>query len=361
VKCRPQAVNRKITQMVFVFLLIPFMLSAASEDEDYLEAMKAYNEKKFDKAEVLFREFEEKYGSSRFIPNVRIKLAELESDFDKAAQMYRDAADKYRGSQHEAEAIYALGRLYYAKGRYSDAEEQFGRILGKFSGSVWTEMSYYSLMLSLLAQDKFGDLKQIYEDYMKRDYYTLFRNRVRLVYADSLHEQGRYLPASQLYRVIIGEFTKDEKYIFLPDVYVKLIDCYANLGNEELQKKYTAELREKFPKAKAWIEPAPEKDDELIIVQQPLGSEEKPGQNAGEEKQGSFYTIQIGAFTTVKFSGILEKKMSEKGYDVYVKKDGKFYKVQIGRYDTKQEADKAAMELSEKEKIKNYLVKKGYY
>ncbi len=341
--------------LVFTAAFPLVVFGGSSGDELYLDAMEAYNKKQYDKSEVLLKDFMEKYPDSRFKPDVMMKLAELEESYEKSINIYKEVMGKYSETRHEAEAVYSLGRLYFAGGDYESAEEQFGKILGEFSDTVWIEMSYYSLMLSLLAQDKFDSVKRIYDDYMSREHFTIFRNRVRLVYGDSLYKQGRYLAAAHTYKDILDNFTEKEKYIYLPDVYVKLIDSYSNLSNTELAGRYSKELSEKFPKYKP-DKPLKKEKDDIKIVQQEKKAVEKKKQ---EKKE--FYTMQIGAFSTEKFSRQMQKRMEDKGYDVYVKKGRKFYKVQIGRFDTKKEAVSFAKNFSKKEKIKNYLVKKGYY
>ena len=146
----------------------------------------------------------------------------------------------------------------------------------------------------------------------------------------------------------------------MPGVYAKIIDSYKNVGKEYEAGQYEKELKEKYPKTKE--AEGKTQDSDIVFVSDPTPAPAKIiVEDTGSNEKTYFFTIQIAALTSKKFTDAAVSKYEKKGYDVYVKKSGKFYKIQIGRFETRKEAEKAASALSKKEKIKNYLIKQGYY
>lgn len=352
-------------------LSVVFIFSAAvlalSDEEAYLAAMDHYNKKDFDNAKPLLEAFCNNYKDSKYRPSAMLKLAELTTDFYKAEAMYNEVIKDKPDTEFEAEAVYSLARLYYGRNEYVKCEEQAGIILGRFGNTVWIEPAYHYLMLALNAQKKYTDTERIFADYNSNKNFFLFKNRIKLAYADALYNQQKFLDSIAWYKQVIEEGER-EKYIYMPDVYAKISFCYGYIGNSSEKEKYVYDLKEKFPdspeaKAGGAIKPA---DD---VLGTPPGSTPVPtaGQAATPApaatrltKSGVFYTVQIGAYSNKKFAEYDGGKIAKQKYEVFYKAEGKFTKVMVGRLTTKEEADALAKELAKKKLIKTYLVKQAW-
>jgi len=336
-----------------LLFLCPFVYAVVTEEDAYLEAMNLYNKKEFDRAEEKLLEFRKNFSSSKYMPNVLLKLAELEEDTNKTVEYYVNVMKNYYNSEYEAEAVYSMGRLYYAQGSYDMAEEYFGTMLGKYSNTVWVEPSYYYLMLSLLAKKKYDDVNDVYSDYNSNGRYFIFKNRVNLAMANAYSEQEKYEQAADMYSRVIKDYTSKEKYIYLPDVYRKLYEIYMKTDRKSEAESVKEKFKTEFP-GKGWAGSGGGGKIEEVKEESPKPAPTK----AAAGKSGWYYTVQVGAFSNKKFAGLMHKKLADKGYEVRIKSGGKFHKIQVGRFETKTEADSFAAEFSRKERVNNYLVKK---
>ncbi len=73
----------------------------------------------------------------------------------------------------------------------------------------------------------------------------------------------------------------------------------------------------------------------------------------------NYYTIQVGAFSSKREAQTLKKKLSKKGYTVFINtsKRGKIlYRVRVGRFIKRSDAEKAALRLRINEKLKTFIV-----
>jgi TolA-binding protein len=331
--------------------------AAVSEEDAYLAAMDMYNKKDFEKAGPLLSDFYAKYRRSKYTPNVMLKLAELETDFFKAEAIYKDVIREKPDTEFEAEAVFSLSRLYFAGKEYIKSCEYAGIIMGKFSNTVWIEPAYYYTMLSLNAQKKYSETEGFYNRYLSNANYFMFKNRVKLAYAESLYSRAKFTEAIPFFSQVISEINR-EKYIYAPDVYSKIINCYKNTGNSSEKEKYVYNLKEKYPdspeaKLGGFLLPA--------AVEETIPEDNiKPDTSAAVSKSGVFYTVQIGAYTNKKFADYDADKLKKKKYLVFTKQEGKYTKVMVGKTATKEEADELALKLAKQENIKNYLVKQAW-
>jgi cell division septation protein DedD len=365
---------------IFLMVLLgsAFCLSCSSfgimnEEDAYLSAMDSYNKKDFEKARSLLSDFYENYKGSKYRPNVMLKLAELEQDFFKSETMYKEVIKDKPDTEFEAEAVFSLARLYYARNEYTKAVEYAGIIMGRFGNTMWIEPAYHYIMLALNAQKKYGETARYYAEYNSNSNYFMFKNRIKLAYAEALYAQEKYAEAAQFFAQVIADADK-EKYIYAPDVYAKIINCYKITGNITEQDKYVYDLKDKYPdsaEAKSGgfvkpvftqevVTPEPTKAPIKAPTKAPAKPLETPTPEGPKIKGGVFYTVQIGAYANKKFADYDANRLRKKKYYVFMKAEGKFIKVMVGKVATRVEADKLAYELSKKEKIKSFYVKQAW-
>jgi tetratricopeptide (TPR) repeat protein len=357
---------------IFLTVLLgsAFALSCSSfgimnEEDSYLAAMDSYNKKDFDKARPLLFGFYENYKDSKFRPNVMLKLAELEPDFFKSEALYRDVIKDKPDTEFEAEAVFSLSRLYYARSEYTKSTEYAGIIMGRFRNTMWIEPAYHYLMLALNAQKKYGETARYYTEYSSNSNYFMFKNRIKLAYAEALYGQAKYEESIPFFSQVIAEADR-EKYIYAPDVYAKIINCYKKTENITEQDKYVYDLKEKYPDSgeaksggfvkpvftQAIIKPDPTKVLEIALEKTQVEEPTITG--------GVFYTVQIGAYSNKKFADYDADKLKKKKYYVFMKTEGKYTKVMVGKLATRVEAAKLAYTLSKKEGVKQFLVKQAW-
>lgn len=353
----------KKTLIFIICVLFCLPLFAIDVEEDvFLAAMDAYNKKDFAAAKPLLADYLEKFPKGKYTAVARLKSAELEQDFDRAADSYEEIAAIYHDTEYEAEAVFALGRLFYAKGDYKKAAEYFNIISTRFANNVITEEATYYLMLSYYAAKRFEDTAKLHSQVANNTNFYSFRPRMDLVQANMLFDTGHFEEAAELYKSVIEKSSEKELNIYMPAVYLKLVLCYRNMTDKEKEEETVKDLKYKFPgsrEAKFSLTPEP--------TAEPTKEAAKPAatpvkqQAAGEKdwRTTGFYTVQIGAFTNEKFAKITYEKMKQKKYDTYYRKSGSIIKLQVGKFRTKGEADAFAEKFAKAEKITSYLVKWG--
>ncbi len=336
----------KLIFFLFIFFIPGLCIYSIEIEEDaYVSALETYNKKDFKNAKKLMEEFIQKFPGSKYKAGILLKLAQLENDFNNAIKMYDDIINTYHGTESEIEAIFLKGVLLFTGEKYDESKKEFKTIIEKFSESIWTEPSYYYLLLNNYALKNYDEAEKIYKKYMDTKIYYNYKSRMDLAYANVLFAKGKYSEAVDLYESVLDKTNADDKNIYLPFVYEKIIECYKNKNDTKNVIKYEKELNEKFSGSV-----------ELLKNKQKPENLSYPSLIVDKEK--SFFTVQIGAYTNKKFADIMYKKLIEKKYEVFFKTEGKFYKIQVGRFSTEKDADDYAKEFIKKEKLKSYLIKK---
>ncbi|MCX8092890.1 MAG: SPOR domain-containing protein [Candidatus Goldbacteria bacterium] len=348
----------KIKIFIIILLFISFLGYGQDEEKYYLSAMEAYNTKNFDRAKILFEEFNTKYPDSKYKPSVLLKLAELQTDFFISEKLFNQVMKDYKDTEYEAEAIFELGRIYFGRGEHLKCQENMDKIINKFSNTVWIEPAYYYYLLSLNVQGKYQEMEKLYKEYFEKGFY-LYKNRIKNVYADMKFKNGAYEECILIYKDILAE-KDNEKYIYIPQIYKRLAICYEKLKDVNGKNKYEYDLKQFYPnsiEAKNITDTAEEikiiEDKKDIPVYKNFIKKETV-------ERKIFYTIQIGAFTNERFAQQTVDKLKNKNYNVFTKQDGKFIKVYVGRFDTKEDVEKFANDFSKKEKIISYLIKQAW-
>ncbi|MCE5299863.1 MAG: tetratricopeptide repeat protein [Spirochaetia bacterium] len=334
------------------------------EEDSYIDAVEAMEKKDYEGARKAFSSFNEKFKESKYRPTVLLRLAELSPDTDSAVRYYNEVEKNFPDSEYEAEAVFSLGRLYYATDDTSAAKKYFNIIMQKYSGMVWVEEAYYYMILCALKEKNYKEAEKVYDAYTAAQKYFIFKNRMTLAYADSLFDTGRYKDAAVKYREVIEKYEAGDKNIYMPHVYFRLAEACRRDGDQNGAANAESDLKFKFPESSE----AQGQESAITAANTPVPAKtQKPAATAvatqaaaNTSAGGTFYTIQIGAYTNKVFAAKLIAKFREDKYNVFTKDEGKFLKIYIGRFATKEEADAYAVKFAGKEKITNYLVKQGW-
>ena len=356
-----------------LLMIIMAALSAAAcfagEDEDYIAAMESYNRQNYKEAAKLLADFSEKYQGSRHMPNAMVKLGELAGDFDAAASIFDMVMAKYPNTEYEAEAIYRSGMLYYAKADYKRAEDYFRKVISRFSNMVWSEPCYYYLMMCKNAAGAYDETLKLYKDYRDIKYY-IYKNRAIAAAAYAMSKTGKHAEAAQLYVEIIKSDLDSERYLIAPEIYLKAAAAFELAGSKVEAEEYKLKGAEKYPQYPAFktgAEPAktPEAAAAATPAQTPVikpaATAEKPAATAAADPAPRvFYTVQVGAFSTLKNAELMRDKLNKSKRNAFIKSEGKMHKVLAGKFQTKEEADRFAEKMAREDRLKSWLVKQGW-
>ncbi|MFW6210538.1 MAG: SPOR domain-containing protein, partial [bacterium] len=333
-----------------VFAVIAPVLHAAPllEEDAYLEAMEAFNEKKYDEASGKFDEFLKNFPDSSYKPNILLKQAELADDFFEKKALYEKVILDYQNSEYEAEAAYSLGRAYYAREDYQSAEKYLTAMLKKHSNSFWVEPSYYYLMLTLISMEHYGEAENIYGDYNSNNQFYMYKSRMDLAYANMLMRKKNYSKAAKVYNEILSGYDEKERYIYAPDIYARLADCYEKTGESEKRERILKELKLKYPGSKEskQVKEQVRKNADAADAKTPEIKTQPVVKAPAKEKNEKFYSVQLGAFSTRANAEKMKNRYEDKGYSMIIRKSGSLYLVQLGRFDTYGQAKSFAEDFS---------------
>ncbi len=355
---------RKKTALMGCFAIIALMACAAlyamNEEESYINAMDKYNRKEFAEAQKLLAEFGAKYPDSRFRPNVMLKLAELEKDFSAAESIYRQVIKEKPDSEFEAEAVFSLSRLYFTRAEYLKSLEYAGIIMGKFRDTVWIEPAYHYAMMSKNALSDYDGALKLYLEYTANGKYFMFKERIRLAYAEALLGLKKYAEAAAAFAAVAGS-DGENRYIYKPDVYAKAAYCFSKSGNDSAAEKYIYELKARYPESAEARAGGVFAASTEVPVKTPFKTPVKTAAPTAKAVAGKFFTVQVGAYSNEKLASDMAANLKKQGFYVFTKNEGRFVKVLAGRESSREAAERLGGELMRKNRnIKSYLVKEAW-
>lgn len=278
-----------------------------------------------------------------------------------AAREYGKSEDAFnKALQADAsftEAKMNLGILYYVSDNYDKAKQTLEDTL-KDEAFPQKHMVYYYLAKVYKAV---GD-EEGYIRYMERStaYYPLFFD-AQWELAKEYERRGDYAKAKDLYTFLLNNDTNK------PAALLSLARVNFELGDYKLSKDYIKQLldmkeMDSLIRTQAYelLNKVLVKEQSQYIAKQQLeGAEKKQAQTiekAPEDRKESFYSIQIGAFSSYdgadSFKRAVEKKLSLK--DITVVEKAGVYRVVYGKFKTREEA-KEELERLIKHKLSGFV------
>jgi TolA-binding protein len=341
---------KKLYVIIFPAVLA-FLLSCATtsvntgETDAYLKANAAYDKMDIDGALSGYNEFITEFPQSKYVPDALLKIADLTGSIDGAGKIYQRVIALAPGTGSENEALIGLGKMYYASGDYKKALDFFTQSVEKFPDMAGAEESGYYIMLCMYAEKDYDGLDSAFVAFWKKGYLK-FKMRAQALYADSLYARGNYAQAAKLYSDITAIAAENSADIYMPEIYFRLSDSLKKSGDEKGADGVFLELKEKFPGS-----PEAKGEKHSAVDSAAAAPEPEKARPAGN------YSVQVGAYTNRRFCDMWEKKLNGANYETYVKKDGKFFKLSVGSFTTKKEAQIMKKELKVKQNMDGYIVK----
>lgn len=197
---------------------------------------------------------------------------------------YEKAIRVAKGLRESDETLYYLGLSYIKIGAYSKARTALGRLIRRFSDSLFYEPGMVKL-------------------------------------ADTYFLEKDYSRAKELYLEIEQRSSSED---FMPAVLLRLTQIASRQGKWDEKAKYIKRIKSKYPKAT---------EVKFIKVLEALGD---------------FFTIQIGAFSVRKNAlSLVEELRDEYSPYIVKEKKGSYllYKVRVGRFKNRYDARKVSSRL----------------
>ncbi len=143
---------------------------------------------------------------------------------------------------------------------------------------------------------------------------------------------------------VVYYFESEDMEIFGGEKKRSTVILYPSKKNKEPVKKGTQQVKEPTQKVKEPSTPPEETKVESHAVKEDLRTSES-----------AIYTVQVGSYTDKKEALALQKMVTDKGYNAYIKEFEKgkvtWYRVRIGQFRTSAAATRVASEIAKKEEL----------
>ncbi|MBN2040738.1 MAG: tetratricopeptide repeat protein [Spirochaetes bacterium] len=172
-----------ITILLSLFICNPAFSSLS--EKDYLNRINELA-KKGENGEMIrnANEFFKRYPQSNYIADVRLLLAENETDADKAINQFRILVDKYRYFEKRDIAQYRICEILYLMSKWKTLENESIKGIRLFRQSEYTLQYKFFLAKAYIQLEKYDAAKNVCLDIIERDhsYNTLSSTLILLSY-----------------------------------------------------------------------------------------------------------------------------------------------------------------------------------
>ena len=222
-------------------------------------------------------------------------------------------------------------RSHFIAKDYKAAITEGEKILARPSESVYgMDEVYYILGLSYCRDGNYLRASDIFEIIIGEFRKSKFIPDAKLGLADTFFLRGNYERAAKEYAILLADKSADK---FRASLYYRLSRCASMMGNQQAAKDYSDRLKKEFPLN---IEAGLEKPGCVLPVS---------GNN------GSFFTVQVGSFSSMTNASKLLNELTKKGYSAYIEKPDaeakQIYRVKVGKLSSLKEAETLENQLSQ--------------
>lgn len=178
--------------------------------------------------------------------------------------------------------------------------------------------------LGYLKNSKYDEARKQWNEIVRHYPRSLERKKAEIRIGDSYFLEGKIEGALKYY---LSCYKNDRKSPWRPYLLYRLGECYQKTGNNKESQWSFDQLANQYPNSPeaSWVK--------------------------SQLKGDSFFTVQVGAFSSNKNAYRMERLLREKGFRCYVaesQENGKpFYRVRVGRMTTHEEAERLEAQLRE--------------
>ncbi len=305
----PHLSAKRFPELFLIILLLVFPVSLnASETGEFKILIEKFNRGDEDPFEKNAFSFLKKYPGSEYIPEVRMMLAEIESDTELAAERYRSVVRYYPSYKKRGLALYKLCQILDLKSKWKELKEESYQGIKLFSSSSYGIEFRFMHITSLIMLEDYGKAKSEALEITEKshDYNTLSRAIFLLSEIDrkttgnsrsyiySLRELAvgfnkSELHPSTLYRLAqFYDEKKDQDRAY--SAYTDIVKLFPESPEADMAILRIDKLKTLNPKTVEYIP-----DSELINNAEMLDI--SPEYTVQETKEDIFFSISVGPFT----------------------------------------------------------------
>ncbi len=333
-----------------------------TEAELYQQCKRLFLEGGFVEASSHIGRFRSLYPESEHTEEILFMQAFLQPAIDVSVETYRLIIEKYPGGAWAAKSHFQLGQSYYLQGKYDKALEHYGKIIISYSDDETYWPARYWKCRSLIAKGDYQEAMTALRSLGKSRSGKIGMDMILMSLGNCYLGMKDYEHAATTYRSLI-ESAPDSRRI--PSAYLLLAKSLQSLGKLEEAKGFYRKVIESYGQS-IEAQQAQQHLNSLSAPQPAFPSPEsvkrKPAapETTKEAPTSSYFSIQVGAFSSKSNAENLARQLRKKGYtvDIIPPASGKsrLYRVRVGRYKTRNGALSAARRLGKNEKIDTKVV-----
>ena len=336
-------------------------VSPATEEELYQQCKNIYASGQFADADQCIEKFLSRYPESDHAGEMLFMRAFLRPDISASIGMYRSIIEKYPGSKWAAKSLFQLGQCYYLQGKYSEALDEYGKIIVSYPDDevYWT--ARYWKCRTLIAKNDYPAALAALRSLESSDSAEVGRDMILMSLGECYIGMKDYKNAAASYRSLIDTMPDSQR---VPSAYLLLAKSLQSQDKAQEAKKLYQKVIEDYRQSIA----AQQAQRHLSSLTQPKPVVVKPDVPETAEtaqkppaKAETYFSIQVGAFSGKSNADRLAGSLRRKGYSVQVVRPipgrSRLHKVRVGKFKTESGAANMARRLRKSEKLPTEVVK----
>jgi TolA-binding protein len=223
----------------------------------------------------------------------------------------------------------------FLNGDYKQAIAEGEKLLAQEALSAGSDELYYFLGLSYLNDGNYLRACDIFEIILTEFKEGSFRQEAGMGLGDAYFLQGDFNKADDYYARLLAENSSSN---LKPELYYRMSQVGLKTGDTQLAKEYLIKLKEEFP------------DSSIKFIESDIPQ-------ALTCPTAFYYTVQVGAFSSINNAKNLKDKLVQRDYPAYIEEAGSAgevsYRVRVGKLALRHEA----LELEKKLSSEGYPTK----
>ena len=366
---KPNISMKQLAICVFMLTLILYPLSSVGDNhvpstEDGLnqQCKRLFSEGGFTEAGSHIARFRSLYPESKHTEEMLFMQAFLQPAIDVSIETYHLIIDKYPKGVWVAKSHFQLAQSYYLQGKYDKALDHYGKIIVSYPDDETYWPARYWKCRSLMASGDYQEAMVALRSLEKSDFVGIGRDAITMALGNCYMGLKDYQNAAAAYRSLV-EFMPDSRRV--PSAYLLLAKSLQNLGESKAAKTLYKKVLDSYGDS-VEAQQAQQYLNSLSTTTprfQPLEAiKRKPATPKAkkETSKSSYFSIQVGAFSSKSNAEKLARRLRKKSYsvDIITPVPGKsrLYKVRVGRYKTEKGALSASKRLGKNERLETKVV-----
>ena len=322
--------------------------AGATEAELYQQCKRFFSTGNFVEADRRIGRFRSLYPESEHDGEMLFMQAFLQPAIKVSMEINRLIIEKYPNSKWAAKSYFQLGQRYYLRGEYDKALDCYGKIIVSYSEDETYWPARYWKCKSLIAKGDYKDAMAALRSLEKSDSGEIGEDMILTAIGSCYLGMKDYEHAAAAYSSLIESMPDSQR---IPSAYLLLAESQQSLGKRGEAKKLYQKIIESYPQSMEAQQA--QKRLNSIAAPQPKAAKTTPA------KTGSYFTIQVGAFSSKRNADKLAGRLKKRGYSVNVippRSGSRLHRVTVGKFRTKSGALKWARGFGKNEKLDTKVV-----